>query len=155
MAKIICFDMDGTIADLYGVDGWLAMLRAEDPTPYRVAAPLWDMCQLRGVLLDLMAQGWEVRVISWLAKGSTLGYKAQTRQAKLNWLAQYDFPYNKAHMVAYGATKADSVRDVADTAILVDDNAKVRAGWHLGPTIDPTKVDLIDALVALLEGGEP
>ena len=23
MKKMLCFDMDGTIADLYGVDGWL------------------------------------------------------------------------------------------------------------------------------------
>ena len=29
--KTLVFDMDGTIADLYGVKGWLKMLRAEDP----------------------------------------------------------------------------------------------------------------------------
>ena len=28
--KVIVFDMDGTIADLYGVDGWLKDLRAEN-----------------------------------------------------------------------------------------------------------------------------
>ena len=33
MTKAIYFDMDGTIADLYAVDGWLDMLRAYDPTP--------------------------------------------------------------------------------------------------------------------------
>lgn len=31
----INFDMDGTIADLYGVDNWLEMLIAEDTTPLR------------------------------------------------------------------------------------------------------------------------
>ena len=31
MNKMICFDMDGTIADLYSVDGWLDYLRAENP----------------------------------------------------------------------------------------------------------------------------
>ena len=35
--KMICFDMDGTIADLYAVENWLPMLRAFDPTPYEVA----------------------------------------------------------------------------------------------------------------------
>ena len=30
--KMICFDMDGTIADLYGVSGWLDDLRAENPS---------------------------------------------------------------------------------------------------------------------------
>ena len=29
----IWFDMDGTIADLYGVEGWLEMLIAKDETP--------------------------------------------------------------------------------------------------------------------------
>ena len=27
MKKEICFDMDGTIADLYGVEGWLEDLK--------------------------------------------------------------------------------------------------------------------------------
>ena len=32
--KMICFDMDGTIADLYAVPNWLDKLRAEDASPY-------------------------------------------------------------------------------------------------------------------------
>lgn len=31
--KMICFDMDGTIADLYAVPNWLDKLRAEDASP--------------------------------------------------------------------------------------------------------------------------
>lgn len=30
----VCFDMDGTIADFFGVEGWLEMLHNEDTTPY-------------------------------------------------------------------------------------------------------------------------
>lgn len=33
----ICFDMDGTIADLYGVENWLDYLIAEDVKPYAEA----------------------------------------------------------------------------------------------------------------------
>ena len=29
----INFDMDGTLANLYGVENWLEMLEAEDTTP--------------------------------------------------------------------------------------------------------------------------
>ena len=36
----INFDMDGTIADLYGVENWLDYLIAEDTTPYTEAEPL-------------------------------------------------------------------------------------------------------------------
>ena len=43
MKKMICFDMDGTIADLYNVPNWLPKLRAEDASPYEDAAPIYDM----------------------------------------------------------------------------------------------------------------
>ena len=43
MNTTICFDMDGTIADLYGVQNWLEMLQAENPQPYRQAKPLLDI----------------------------------------------------------------------------------------------------------------
>jgi hypothetical protein len=38
-----------------------------------------------------------------------------------------------------------------ETAILIDDNGKVRKGWHLGETVDPTEIDILDYLEALLE----
>ena len=150
MAKMICFDMDGTIANLYSVPNWLDKLRAEDSSPYSDAAPMWDMEELRKVLLLLTGEGWEVRVISWLSKDSSESYKNEVRKAKLEWLAKYDFPYRRCHLVAYGTTKADCVRRWASPAILVDDNEKVRNGWHLGETIDPTKVNLIEELRKLL-----
>ena len=41
--KMICFDMDGTIADLYGVDGWLDDLINKSARPYEVAKPLVNL----------------------------------------------------------------------------------------------------------------
>lgn len=148
--KMICFDMDGTIADLYAVPNWLAKLRAEDASPYAEAAPMWDVAKLRDILLKLIAKDWEIRVISWLAKDSTEGYKEAVRQAKREWLTRYDFPADKVHLVAYGTTKADCVRRITEAAILVDDNEKVRNGWHLGETIDPMNGDLLERLEELL-----
>ena len=51
MNKMVCFDMDGTIADLYGVNGWLEYLQAENPWPYLAARPdqLAGKGQLRGI----------------------------------------------------------------------------------------------------------
>lgn len=151
---MICFDMDGTIANLYGVNGWLESLRAENPMPYVVAEPMWDMERLADVLDNLIAQGWEVRVISWLAKDASPEYNEAVRAAKIWWLNHYHFPYQKAHLVAYGTTKANAIRNSAEkgSAILVDDNAKVRKGWHMGETIDPADGNLIERLEALLEG---
>lgn len=152
--KMVCFDMDGTIANLYAVGNWLHKLRAEDAEPYREAMPMWDMSRLRKVLYRLQEQGIEVRVITWLSMNSSPAYKQAVREAKKQWLAEMDFPYNHFHGVAYGATKANSVRDYlreGEEAILIDDNAKVRQGWTLGRTLDPVTVDIIAVLESMLE----
>lgn len=151
--RMICFDMDGTIADLYGVNDWLESLRAENPMPYVVAKPMWDMERLADVLNKLISKGWEVRVISWLAKDASPEYNKAVRAAKTWWLKYYNFPYQKSHLVAYGTTKANAIRNAIEkgSAILIDDNAKVRSGWHMGETIDPTAENLIERLENLLE----
>ena len=151
--KMICFDMDGTIADLYAVRGWEPKLRAEDPTPYIEAKPLWDMEELKVVLVELQKKNIEIRIITWLAIDSSQVYKDEVREAKLDWLAEMDFPFDRFHGVQYGTTKADCVRrylEDNETAILIDDNAKVRSGWHLGDTVDPTAVDIIEYLRSLI-----
>jgi hypothetical protein len=150
MNKILCWDMDGTIADLYSVDNWLPKLRAEDASPYEEASPMWDMDKLNAILEKLHEAGWEIRIITWLSMNASEEYKEAVREAKKAWLKKWGFVYDHFHGVQYGATKADSVRKVADYAILVDDNEKVRNGWHLGETIDPTNGNLLEALMSLL-----
>ena len=151
--KMVCFDMDGTIADLYGVEGWLTDLRRYNAMPYRKAEPMWDMTELADLLRQVQAIGIEVRIITWLSKETTADYDRAVRQAKRDWLEFYGFPYDHFHGVQYGATKADSIRkylDDGETAILFDDNAKVRQGWHMGEAIDPTTTDIIEVLRNLL-----
>ena len=146
----ICFDMDGTIANLYGVEDWLPKLRAEDASPYLDAKPMWDMEALAGILRQLQNQGITITVITWLAKDSSAEYKKAVREAKLAWLERYDFPFDYFHGVQYGATKADSVRKFTNNAWLIDDNAKVRNGWHLGEAIDPAEVDILSLFEGLI-----
>ena len=43
MTKVLVFDMDGTLANFYGVDGWLNDLQNENPRPYEIAEPLYNM----------------------------------------------------------------------------------------------------------------
>lgn len=148
--KTLVFDMDGTIADLYGVKGWLKMLRAEDPTPYEKAKPMYDMVVLTAILWVLKNDGWRIAVTSWLAKDSSPEYDAKVRQAKRNWLNRYDFPYDEIHLVKYGTTKADCTRKHGGIQILVDDNEKVRNGWHLGDTINANEniIPVLSSLIA-------
>lgn len=151
--KMICFDMDGTISDIYGVDNWLPLLRAENTFPYVSAKPMWDMERLAKVLHIVQDMGIEIRIITWLSMGSSELYKAQTREAKREWLAKMGFPYDHFHGVAYGTTKADCIRrylNENEKAILIDDNEKVREGWHMGEAVNPTDTDIIEYLENLV-----
>ena len=147
--KTLVFDMDGTIADLYGVEGWLADLRGENARPYEVASPMYDMSNLKEILLQFKRQGWRIVVTTWLSKGSTKAYDKKVREAKLAWLAKYNFPYDEIHLVKYGTTKANCTRKHGGYQVLVDDNEKVRDGWRLGDTIDANK-NIIESLKNLL-----
>ena len=153
MLKMICLDMDNTIADLYGVEGWLEKLRAYDASPYLVAEPMWDMEELAFLLEVAQHRGIEVRIITWLSKDSTKDYDDMVRIAKRAWLKAHNIPYDHFHGVAYGATKADSIRKAlpnGDTAILFDDNAQVRKGWHMGDAYDPIACDICEVLKKIL-----
>lgn len=149
MNKTLVFDMDGTIADLYGVNGWLEMLQAEDATPYKVAKPLYDMDTLNIILEALKMVGWKIVVTTWLAKGSTKAYDRLVREAKIEWLEKVHFPYDEIHLVAYGTTKEDCTKQYGGFQILVDDNAEIRATWTLGDVINANE-NIIEKLIALI-----
>jgi len=149
MTKMLVFDMDGTIADLYGVENWLADLRAENPRPYIEAKPLVDMDALNILLDAFRAQGWRIAVTTWLSKGATPAYDAEVRTAKIEWLARHGFTYDEIHLVKYGTTKANCTRKHGGFQVLVDDNDKVRAGWRMGSAID-AKQNIIEQLIDLL-----
>ena len=136
MNKTLVFDMDGTIANFYGVVGWLDYLKESNPTPYIVAEPLYDMEELKTVLEMLKLFGWRIVVTSWLAKNSSKEFDKEVRKAKLDWLDNFDFPYDEIHLVKYGTTKANCTRKHGGYQIIVDDNESVRSGWSLGATID-------------------
>ena len=146
----INFDMDGTIADLYAVDGWLEMLRAENPMPYAMAQPMYDMEELVEILEELKEIGWRIAVTSWLSMNSTREYDRMVREAKREWLERYNFPYDEIHLVAYGTTKANCTRKLGGYQILVDDNEKVRKGWTLGDTINANE-NILEELRKLLD----
>lgn len=150
MNRTLVFDMDGTIANLYAVNGWLADLRAYNPRPYIVAEPMYDMDALAGLLLILKTQGWNIAVTSWLSKESTKEYDAEVRKAKREWLEKHNFPVDEIHLVKYGTTKANCTRRHGGIQILVDDNADVRKGWNLGPTINANE-NILEELAKLLD----
>ena len=150
MKKVLVFDMDGTIANFYGVDGWLNDLRNYNTRPYIEAEPFYNMDELNTVLLTLKNLGWMIVVTSWLANNSTKEYDNKVKKAKKEWLAKYNFPYDEIHLVKYGTTKANCTRKYGNNQILIDDNEKIRRGWRLGTTIDATQ-DIMIQLKKLVE----
>ena len=149
MNKTLVFDMDGTIANLYGVENWLNLLRAESPLPYSVAQPMYDMDTLVVVLNLLKAQGWKIAVTSWLSMDSTRAYDEKEKVAKREWLARYNFPYDEIHLVPYGTPKSECTRNLGGFQILFDDNKEVRDSWELGQTVDANG-NILEKLVDLL-----
>lgn len=107
------------------------------------------MVFLTSVLNILKAKGWKIVVTSWLAKDSTKDFDKEVRQAKREWLKEYNFPFDEIHLVKYGTTKANCTRKLGGYQILVDDNEQVRNGWNLGATINANE-NILDKLIDLL-----
>lgn len=149
--KALVFDMDGTIADLYKVKGWLEMLQREDATPYEIAKPIYDMDTLNEELNILKTLGWKIIITSWLSKGSSKRYDEKVKKAKTNWLNTYKFPYDEIHLVAYGTDKATITKNLGGYQILFDDDEQVRNLWNLGLAID-AKQNILEKLADLIIG---
>ena len=77
--KAIIFDMDGTIANLYGVKDWLPKLRSDDPSPYLDAEPMVNLNDLASQLRTLKSAGYTIGIISWLSKFSSESYNFRSQ----------------------------------------------------------------------------
>lgn len=125
----ICFDMDGTIANLYKVEGWLENLIAEDVRPYREAEVMLNMNVLARQLNKLQAAGHEIVIISWLSKCGSDDYDARVTETKKAWLRKHlgSVQFNEINIVKYGTSKAQFARSEND--ILFDDEEPNRKAW--------------------------
>jgi len=146
MKKMIWFDMDGTIADLYGVENWLPMLIAADPTPYKVAAPLLHLSTLARMLNKVQREGYEIGVISWLSKNSTPEYDELVKEAKLYWLAKHlpSVKWDTVHIVAYGTSKVET----CGGGHLFDDEDRNRNEWGEGAHTPDEIIKVLSSLLA-------
>lgn len=128
--RTIYFDMDGTIADLYGVNGWLDYLIAKDSTPYEIAKPLVRLSLLARYLNELQKKGYRIGIISWLAKNSNEEFDKAVTEAKMKWLKIHlaSVQFDEINIVAYGTPK--EMFSKSNTDILFDDETPNREKWN-------------------------
>lgn len=129
MTKAIYFDMDGTIANFYGVPNWLDFLMASDPYPYKAAQPLVNMNSLARLLNHLQTEGWHIGIVSWLSKNGTAEYNRAVTTTKQEWLNRHlhSVKWDEIVIVPYGTPKQMVVE--FNTGILFDDEMPNRNNW--------------------------
>jgi hypothetical protein len=129
MKKAIYFDMDGTIANLYAVDGWLNDLVAENTRPYALAVPMVNMSLLARRLNALQKAGYTIGIISWLSKNGTKAYGDKVAKVKKQWLKKHlaSVHFDEIQIVAYGTPK-----ETLGAGIIFDDEEHNRIHWGEG-----------------------
>ena len=129
MKIIINFDMDGTIADLYGVENWLDYLINENTFPYANAKPLVRLNLLARRLNTLQRNGYNIAVISWLSKSGTEEYNRAVTEVKMAWLKKHlpSVNWDRITIVPYGTPKQNFCNNPLD--VLFDDEERNRVNW--------------------------
>lgn len=141
----IWFDMDGTIANLYGVEGWLDYLQNEDTTPYDEAKPMLNFSLFARLLNRVQAQGCKLGIISWTAKNGSEYYNAQVAISKQNWLSIHlpSVKWDNIEIVPYGQNKWE----ICEDGILFDDDERNLKAWK-SESYSPEKI--IETLLKIL-----
>ncbi|MBP3801567.1 MAG: hypothetical protein J6I85_06075 [Clostridia bacterium] len=125
----IYFDMDGTIADLYGVENWLNDLINSNTRPYDEAKPLINFSALARQIHKMQKIGFTFGIVSWLSKSGTEEYNKAVTESKMNWLKKHlpSVIWDEIHIVSYGTPKSTIVND--KNGFLFDDELNNRIEW--------------------------
>lgn len=145
-ARTICFDMDGTIANLYAVEGWLNDLENHNTRPYREATVMMNMQALARKLNALQRNGYRLVIISWLSRSGNAEYNEAVTEVKKEWLRKHlaSVQWDEVHIVEYGTPKSTVINAV--NPILFDDEERNRTEWK-GEAYRETEImDILKAL---------
>ena len=150
--KTIAFDMDGTIADLYGERGWLESLRNEDSSIFAKCDPLVDIELFKATCHKLQNKGWTIGIITWLPKFASEVFEHECEETKKYWLKKHGLDFFQFMVCQkYGTDKKTGLPFRADYNLLVDDNREVRAEWEINERYETlTEKDIVQELEKLL-----
>lgn len=125
MNKIVYFDMDGTIANLYGVNNCFKRLDNLDASVYSEAKPIDKYINM---LKEFKNMGYKVIILSCLGMISEPTFDKQTCINKDKWLDKYVGKEYIDERIYIPNTKHKE-QYVNTLGILVDDDERVLNNW--------------------------
>ena len=125
MVKMIWFDMDGTLANFYGVNGWLDDLMAENTRPYEIAKGI-NLAPIARQLRRLSNNGYKFGIVSWTSKGGSEKFNSEVAEVKKIWLKKHlpSIEFEQIIILPYGTPKSK-----VGNGILFDDEIGNRTEW--------------------------
>ena len=129
MARKILFDLDGTVADLYGTENWLELLLNETKGLFRNLKVMHDKTRLNSIVEQLIKNGDTVEVVTWTPKNVSREYINIVEQEKREWVNEHLPQIEKIHCLDYGTPKQKANFKKVKNLILVDDNSEVNQMW--------------------------
>lgn len=155
--ECICWDMDGTIADLYNYPDWLDHIESHNTEPFLHCKELLDLKFTINILNELRSKyGVKINIITWLPKKrrerGEKEYAQEVIKAKKYWLAKHEFPYDEFIPIKYGKLKHEYISCSPDgRAVLIDDNSKICKEWNKGRAIHAQREDVNRELFKILD----
>lgn len=127
----ICFDLDGTLFDLYGKSNWLEMLRTEKPEVFRGDfLPEIDVTKLFLIMARLAAAGARFEVITWLPKYASKEFERACTREKIRWVKN-NLPFiDNISCISYGVPKQTAISKRTSKIFLIDDSEEVGRMWE-------------------------
>ena len=124
MSKLVYFDMDGTISDLYGVSN--IFMDSLDASVYYEAKPINKYIDM---LKEFHNMGYKVIILSCLGMISEKQFDIDTINNKNRWLDEYvgDKYIDERIYLPYTKHKEQYITEYG---ILVDDDDKVLMNWN-------------------------
>ena len=121
--QVVYLDMDGTIADLYGQEGWLYGLEHEQKGLFINCKPLTTEAVVRAYF---PATEYDVRICSMTPKDASIEYCNIVIAEKNAWLDEHFPSITHRVFMKYGHNK--NLRG-CEHHILIDDSEPVRASF--------------------------
>lgn len=128
---IICFDLDGTLFDLYGKKNWLEMLRTENPNAFEGDfLPEIDKTKLYSSMKKLAKREVRFEVVTWLPKFASVEYEQKCAEKKRKWVKK-NLPFiSNVSCQSYGTPKQKAIIKKASKMYLIDDSEEVGKKWE-------------------------